>query len=84
MRSFGYPDPDCHVPQPSLTHEDCSNLQRSMNTRGHLNLLEPDSIMKHDNDYSFAMMPKYECKEILSYAPDKNEELAHTEATINE
>ena len=29
-------------------------------------------------------MPKYECEELLSYVSDKNEELTHIEATIDE
>ena len=61
MRSFGYPDPYCHVPQPSLSNEDCSNFQRRMNARVYLNLFEPDSIMKDDKDYSLAIMLKYKC-----------------------
>ena len=55
-----------------------------MNTRVYLNLLELDSVMKNDKDHSFAMMPKYKCEKLLSYASDKNEELAHTEATTEE
>ena len=35
MRSFGYPDPDYHMPQPSLTNDDCRNLQEYMNIRAY-------------------------------------------------
>ena len=69
---------------PNQVNEDCSNLQRCMNMRVYLNLLEPDSIMKDGKDYSFAMKPKYECEELLSHASDKNGELSHREATIDE
>ena len=84
MRSYGYRDPDCCVPQQSLTNEDCNNLQWCVNARVYLNLLEPDSVVKDDKDYSFAMMQKYDCEELSFYSSDKNEELAHTEATIDE
>ena len=55
------------------------NLKRCMKTRVYLNLLEPDSVMKDNKEYNFAMMPPYECEELLSYA---NEELA--EASLDE
>ena len=62
MRSLGQPDPDCHVTQPRLTNDDCRNLQEAMNARMYMNSLEPDSIIKDNKDYSFAIMPTDECE----------------------
>ena len=66
MISFEYPDPDCHVLQLSLTNDDCRNLQECIYDRVYLNLLEPDSVMKDNKDYSFAVKPTDEC-ELLIY-----------------
>ena len=82
MRTLWQLDPNCHVPQPSLTNDDFKNLQEAMNARMHMNLLDPDSTLKDDEDYNFAIMPtdKYE---LISHISDDNRELEYTKATID-
>ena len=83
IRSFGQSDPHCHVPQSSLTSEECKNIQEAMNTRMYLNLLEPDPIMEDNEDYSFAIMSTNEC-ELLSYTSDDNREYEYTRGIIDD
>lgn len=65
MRSYGYQDKNIHFPKADLTDEECMELKRYRNVKKHLNLLEPDSVMKYDKAYNFAMIPPYECEEVL-------------------
>ena len=82
MKSFEQPDPDFYVSQPKLTDNEFRDFQEAMNHTIYKNLIETDSVMKEDKDYSFAIMPTDEC-DLLSYTSDDNRELAHTEATVD-
>ena len=79
MRSQEPQDINAHFPEANLTDEDRMEFKRYMNARVYLNLLESDSIVNEDKEYSFAMMPPCEYDRFSPYA---NEELA--EASINE
>ena len=82
MWSLSQTDPDYNVSQPKLSEDECRDYQQAINRTIYKNLLEPESVMKYNKDYCFAIIPTDEC-ETLPYILDDKRELEHSETAVD-